>query len=104
MNRIAHQIVDDHSGAAYPKTVVHKFQYLLRLQVMSKETATHQIETSVREGKCERISGHRQSSISSAVFQMRMGAVQQCDLKMNPRLQQACARSLRHISSARGNF
>src|ERR1700694_5536878 len=87
VNWIADKIVDDDRRATHPQAVVHKFHYLLRVQMMSKQAATHQIKTSVCERKSHRISGHRRRSISRTVFQMRRSAVEQRDLKMDSQLQ-----------------
>ena len=84
MNRIADYIVDDDGRAAHAQTLVRKLDQLVRFEMMSKKAATHQIKTSVGEGKGDGIAGYRGCSISGAVSEMRMSSIEERDCQANP--------------------
>jgi len=59
MQRMTHQVVDQHSAAADAASLLAKARQFRRFQVMGEEGATYEVEAVVPKRKRERVSHER---------------------------------------------
>ena len=95
------QIVNQHGAAAHPQRFIDEMCQLSGLQVMREETATHQVESVVLEGKCERIGDHR---APLSIPEVGPHAVEVNEVQHDAAALQLPACSFRHLAKAGGNF
>jgi hypothetical protein len=93
MQRVADEVVDQCRAPANAQAFVDEAHYVIRRQMMSEQSAAHQIEARVAKGKGKRIAYYR----TAAVSDVRRGAVEQCNGEHNPATGQRLSSSVRDV-------
>src|ERR1700730_17434002 len=87
MERMAHQIVDQHGGPRDPQAVIDKPHDLVWQQVVGEQTAAHHIKASVAKRQRQSVADYRGTSscrvLTIPVVQMGESPVEQCHLQLN---------------------
>ena len=100
MQGMANQIVDQDRAAAHAQRLVGKAHQFGGLQVMCEQAAADQIETRVREGKCESVGDH--GAVSGQ--QVRGHAIEESYVDRDSLARQLLARNFRHLAESSGHF
>ena len=90
MQRVPHQVVNQHRNPADPQAFIDKSWEFFCGQMMCEQGAAHQVKTCILKGKREGITGQ----CTVAVSQMRGRSIQQGDLQVQPVALQALASRL----------
>src|SRR5215467_632145 len=93
-----YQIVDDKSVAGYAQAFAREPQQFVRLQVMDKERASHNVEAVVAEGKRQRISADIDVRTVPVRVEMRSRAVQDHGVEFDAAVSKRILREGHHVA------